>query len=143
MEVRLRSSNKNAILQSQICVSVRLLADDTDMIMSDNSLEKLNNAANNEAKIIDEWLTSNKLTLNTSKTSFMLFSPKKMSIDKFSLNIRGERINRTHVAKYLGLQYLLMKSLSLMPILSMFAKNCHKFVVYFVIFDTTSVRKHF
>ena len=57
----------------------------------------------NEAKIIDEWLTSNKLTLNTSKTSFMLFLPKTMSIDKFSLNIRGERINRTHVAKYLGL----------------------------------------
>ena len=33
----------------------------------------------------------------------MLFSPKKMSIDKFFLNIRGERINGTHVAKYLGL----------------------------------------
>ena len=83
--------------------SVRLLAHDTVMIMSDNSLEKLNNAAYNEAKIIDEWLTLNKLTLNTSKTSFMLFSPKKMSINKFSLNIRGERINRTYVAKYLGL----------------------------------------
>ena len=83
--------------------SVRLFANDTVMTMSDNTLEKLNAAANNEAKIIDEWLTSNKLTLSTSKTSFMLFSPKKMSIDKFSLNIRGERINRTHVAKYLGL----------------------------------------
>ena len=32
VEVRLRSSNKNAILQSQICVSVRLLADDTDTV---------------------------------------------------------------------------------------------------------------
>ena len=43
--------------------SVSLFADDTVMIMGDNSLEKLNNAANNEAKIIiDEWLTSNKLT---------------------------------------------------------------------------------
>ena len=30
-----------------------------------------------------------------------------------------------------------MKNLSLMSILSMFAKNCHNFVVYFVIFDTT------
>ena len=40
--------------------NVRLFADDTVMIMSGNSLEKLNNAANNEAKIIDEWLTSNK-----------------------------------------------------------------------------------
>ena len=53
--------------------SVRLFADDTVMVMSDNSLEK----SNNEVKIIDEWLTSNKLTLNTSKTSFMLFHLRK------------------------------------------------------------------
>ena len=72
------------------------------MIMSDNSLDKLNNTANNEAKIIEKWLTSNKLTLNVSKTSFMLFSRKKMSTDKFSLTIRGERINRTSIAKYLA-----------------------------------------
>ena len=32
--------------------SVRLFVDDTSMIMSDNSLDKLNNAANNVAKII-------------------------------------------------------------------------------------------
>ena len=49
------------------------------------------------------WKTSNKLTLHISKTSFILFSPKKMSADKFSLTIRGERINRTLVAKYLEL----------------------------------------
>ena len=83
--------------------SVRLFADDTIMIMSDNSLDNLNNTANNDAKITDKWLTSNKLALNTSKTSFMLFSTKKMSADKFSLTIRGEKINRTPVAKYLGL----------------------------------------
>ena len=41
--------------------SVRLFANDTVMIMSDNSLEKLNNVAYNEAKIIDKWLTLNKL----------------------------------------------------------------------------------
>ena len=34
----------------------------------------------------------------------MLFSSKKMSADKFSLTIRGERINRMPVAKYLGLR---------------------------------------
>ena len=45
------------------------------MMMMMMKLEKLNNTANNQAKIIDKWLTSNKLTLNISKTSFMLFSP--------------------------------------------------------------------
>ena len=78
-------------------------ADDTVMVMNDDSLDKLNNAANNEAKIIDKLPTSNKLTSNIFKTSFMLFSPKKISDDKFSLTIRGERIHRTPVAKYLGL----------------------------------------
>ena len=71
--------------------NVRLFADDTIMIMSDNSLDNLKYTANNEAEIIDKWLTSNKLALNTSKTSFMLFSTKKMSADKFSLTIRGEK----------------------------------------------------
>ena len=32
--------------------SVRLFADDTVMIMNDNSLDNLNNADNNEAKIL-------------------------------------------------------------------------------------------
>ena len=82
---------------------VKLFADDKIMIMSDNSLDKLNNTGNNEAMIIDKWLTTNKLTQNISKTSFKLFSPEKMSADKFSLTIRGERINRTPAAKYLGL----------------------------------------
>ena len=36
--------------------SVKLFANDTVIIMSDNSSDKLNNAANNEAKIIDKWL---------------------------------------------------------------------------------------
>ena len=33
----------------------------------------------------------------------LCFSPQKMSVAKSSLTIRGERINRTPVAKYLGL----------------------------------------
>ena len=57
--------------------NVRLFADDTIMIVSDNSLDKLNNTANNDTKIINKWLTSNKLNLNVSKTSFMFFHLRK------------------------------------------------------------------
>ena len=70
---------------------VRLFADDTVMIRSDHSLDKSSNAANNEARIIDEWLASNKLIQNISKTSFMLFSPKKMSADRFFFVIYEEK----------------------------------------------------
>ena len=73
--------------------------------MNDKSLDKLSNAANYETRKIDIWLTLNNLTLNISKSTFMLFSPKQMSTDKFSLNIQGERITRTSVAKYLGITF--------------------------------------
>ena len=121
--------------------SVRLFSDDTILIMSGNSLYKLNNTAHNEAKIIDKWLTSNKLILNIFKTSFILFSPMKMSADKSSLTIRRERINRTPVAKHLEL--LIDKKLKFDVHVKRVCKNRHKFVIYFGIFDTTSVRKLF
>ena len=82
-----------------------MFADDTVLILHDKNRDKLNEKANTEAKIpvICEWLTSNRLTLNQSKTSYMLFSPKQTSTDKLSLYIRGEKINKTPVAKYLGI----------------------------------------
>ena len=41
--------------------SVRLFADDTVLILNDKNLDKLNNKANTEVQIIDEWLRTNKL----------------------------------------------------------------------------------
>ena len=71
--------------------SVRLFADDTVLILNDKNLDKLNNKANTEVQIIDEWLRTNKLTLNQSKTCYMLFSPKQTIDDRFSLYIRGKK----------------------------------------------------
>ena len=49
------------------------------MIMSDHNLDKLNNAANNETKIIiDEWLASNKLTVSTPKLVLCFFYLRKL-----------------------------------------------------------------
>ena len=57
--------------------NVRLLADDTVLIMSDRDLQNLNKTANAEAKKIENWLSSDKLTLNHDNTNFMLFIPRK------------------------------------------------------------------
>ena len=70
--------------------NVRMLADDTVLILNNKNLDKLNEKAITEAKISDEWLTLNRLTLNQSKTSHMPVSPKQTSTDKFYLYISYE-----------------------------------------------------
>ena len=57
--------------------NVRLFADDTVLIMSDRDLQNLNKTANTEVKKIENWLSSNKLTLNQGKINFMLFYSSK------------------------------------------------------------------
>ena len=57
--------------------SIRLFADDTVLVMTSNDLQQLKKAANDEIHKIEKWLLHNKLTLNHSKTNYMLFSPQK------------------------------------------------------------------
>ena len=58
---------------------VQLFADDTILIMTGNDLKTLEKTANDEINKIEKWLLLNKLTLNHSKTNYMLFfSSKRM-----------------------------------------------------------------
>ena len=81
---------------------VQLFADDTIRVMTSNDLKKLEKTANDEINKIEKWLLLNKLTLNHSKTNYMLFSPQKECGKNFSLSINEQNIHRTAEAKYLG-----------------------------------------
>ena len=83
--------------------NARLFADDTVLTMSDRDLQNLNKTANAEVKKIKNWLSSNKLTLNHGKTNFMLFTPRKKFLHNFALNMHNKSVNKTSVAKYLGI----------------------------------------
>ena len=45
----------------------------------------------------------NKLTLNHDKTNFMLFTSRKKFLHNFALNTHNKSVNKTSVAKYLGI----------------------------------------
>ena len=84
----------------------RLFADDTALILSDSNISSLNERVNFEFAKIEQWLISNKLSLNLSKTKFLLISPshKPIKPDKFHISIRGCNIERCQSIKYQGVQ---------------------------------------
>ena len=57
---------------------------------------------NRELTKICKLFAVNKLSLNLSKTSYMLFRKRPPDVD-FNVFIEHERINRVHVTKFLGI----------------------------------------
>ena len=80
-------------------------ADDTNLLLSDKSLKKINKHINHDLKLLNIWLRTNKISLNASKTEIILFRPKSQSNITKHLNFRinSQYIGRISEVKYLGL----------------------------------------
>ena len=52
----------------------RMFADDTHMTYSSNNINDINLYFNEDLLNVSEWLSANRLTLNQTKTEFMLIS---------------------------------------------------------------------
>ena len=80
-------------------------ADDTNLLLSGESLKKINKHINYDLKLLNIWLRGNKISLNASKTEIILFRPKSQSNITKHLNFRisGQYIRRISEVKYLGL----------------------------------------
>ena len=57
--------------------NVKLFADDTNLTMSHYKDEELQNNVNNELENICDWMRCNKLSINFSKTEYILISRTK------------------------------------------------------------------
>src|SRR6218665_2526394 len=71
-----------------------LFADDTNAFMSDKSISSLFEKANQELKIITAWFIANKLSVNLSKTNYILFRShrKVVSMSDLKLEIDDKEI---------------------------------------------------
>ena len=79
-------------------------ADDTNILLSNESLESLAKKMNQDLKNLLQWLKANKLSLNVKKTELIIFHPKNTKLDyrvKFKPN--GKRLNPISTVKYLGI----------------------------------------
>lgn len=94
----------NNINQIGLTGNLTLYADDTCLFYFDKSIPNIMKDAQRDLNILNEWLKFNLLTINTSKTSFMIFAAKYKPIPEYTtLAINNEIIQQTNKEKYLGL----------------------------------------
>ena len=79
-----------------------LFADDTNIFFEADNLETLEKIVNKELKWLSHWLNINRLSLNLSKTNFVIFHPYNKPIKKMTLKINGKAIAEEDYVKYLG-----------------------------------------
>ena len=81
-------------------------ADDTTLLCcfdpKKDSLFDFNNKLNSEISKIDDWLTINKLSLNVSKTKFMVFAKPNKIIPNFDVKIRNSSVELVSKFNFLG-----------------------------------------
>ena len=80
----------------------KLFADDTFLCAQNENMNVLEEEVNIEIKKVYQWLISNKLTLNISKSKFMIISNKKYSRNEFTVNINDSPLEACDHYKYLG-----------------------------------------
>ena len=56
-------------------------ADDTTVFASDGDINNVDASVNSELVGVDKWLKTNRLSLNVSKTSYMIISNQKNALD--------------------------------------------------------------
>ena len=82
--------------------STSLYADDAAFLASADNVDELELKFNQEAVLILDWMNTNKLTLNYTKTKSMLFSRKRGNQTTISITINSNLIECVSTFKYLG-----------------------------------------
>ena len=78
-----------------------LFADDTNILYSGEESETVENIVNKELHLIYVWLCTNKLSINLSKTNFMVFSKSKRPCIP-RIHISNHQIELTDHVRFLG-----------------------------------------
>ena len=94
----------NDLPKSSTFFSTRLYADDTSLTASGSDLDSLLCEINNNLPAVYEWLCTNKLTLNLTKTKFLIFMPRqKESYNLYPpLTVTDVHLEKSFFVKYLG-----------------------------------------
>ena len=79
-----------------------LFADDKNLLCCHSDLNELVRMINTGLDQLQVWSSVNRLSLNVTKTNYMFFGNRKLTVD-ISVKINKETINRVNVTKFLGM----------------------------------------
>ena len=96
----------NDLYLSSKLLNCILFADDTNLFLSGKNIKTLFSSMNSELSHITDWLKSNKLSINISKTQYILFM-KPSQTDSIplklpNLTVNSSSIKRVQSTKFLG-----------------------------------------
>ena len=85
-------------------LDLHLFADDSDLFFCHKSLVCLEKIINTELAHVETWLNTNKLSLNISKSNFVIFHPpQKKANDPIKLYVNNTLLEEKNHVKYLGI----------------------------------------
>ena len=80
-----------------------LYADDTTLIFAADTLQDLENDINNGLVTLSNWLIDNKLSLNVSKSNYMLINLSQRPLNDLNIKYANESLPRVRSTKILGI----------------------------------------
>lgn len=89
--------------KSSSIINFTHFADDTSVFLSSNDINYLTCKMNLELVNVNNWLMSNRLSLNVDKTKYMIVTNKNLTNTDIIVKIAGRIINRTTSTKFLGI----------------------------------------
>ena len=95
----------NDIFDLDLFGTMQLYADDCVCTYSADNFTQLQLRMSSDADKLYNWFTSNKLTMNISKTQFIIYYQRNTNVSNIfnNLNFAGNNISRVDSYKYLGL----------------------------------------
>jgi len=80
---------------------IKLFADDSLLFVSGRDIDEIKQILDDELPKIEQWFLSNKLTINASKTEYMI-NGHEATNNSFSIYLNNTLLNNSHSVKYLG-----------------------------------------
>ena len=78
-----------------------IFADDTNFLYTGNYISEICKSLSKELDKLSSWFMANKLSLNVSKTNFMVISRKQI-VNNPIVSINSINIERVYITKFLG-----------------------------------------